>query len=121
MRGGILDVVLVRESTDAREAHVTVTDGIVPPDAYHPPLDIDIAIKVSRQSDRIEPSNIDSSRDWNFGKANRQTLYEMLSEVSWRELFELEDCDVCLTYFYDIIYNLFNSCVLLCVFFTPMT
>lgn len=111
MYGGMLDIVLVQENILAREIKVRVTEGIVPPDAYHPPLDINVGINISRLSDRIEPCNIDSRKDWNFKNCNFSLLYDTLSQVLWDELYELESVYESTEFFYNTLYKIFDACV----------
>lgn len=83
----------------------------MPPDTYHPPLDINIIVATRRRLDRLEPSNIDSNTDWNFKKGNYETLYDMISKVSWHDLYQLDDPFLSTKYFYDTLYHIFNVCI----------
>ncbi|KOB76632.1 hypothetical protein OBRU01_05434 [Operophtera brumata] len=105
--GGMLDIVLVQESSDVYEARVQAMDGLVKTDAPHPyPRH-----STAHQSDRIEPSNIDPCKDWNFKKGDYNLLYLLLSETSWHELFKSNDVQSSTEQFCDAIYNLFDICI----------
>lgn len=109
--GGILDVVLVRESNVVREVNVTATDGIVPPDAYHPPLDVVVKINVGCNSDALEPSNIDPAQDWNFNKCDYERLLSLLLECSWDAVLREKDVFTATDRLYSIVYGHFNDCM----------
>ena len=109
--GGMLDIVLIQENVDNISTSVSATEGIVKPDNYHPPLDIDIKIKNVHHSDVIEPSNIDVSKDWNFRKCKRDLLSDLLSENSWDKIVQTDDPCLATKYFYESIYSIFDKCV----------
>ena len=111
MYGGMLDVVLVQESASLHDVSVRAVEGLVPLDAYHPPLDIQVKLQLSEESERLEPSNVDRSRDWNFKKCNRDLLYGLLAEVSWDAVTSSNDVRTSTQVFYDIIYRLFDACI----------
>lgn len=109
--GGMLDVVLVQESEGTREVYVSATEGLVPPDTYHPPLDIEVGTDTAHYSDTIYPSNIDPARDWNFGKCDYELLFSLLSQQQWCDVLDASDVDSASQNFYDVIYNMFNQCM----------
>ncbi|CAH0727670.1 unnamed protein product, partial [Brenthis ino] len=90
--GSILDVVLVQEHV---ETIVSDTEGMVPPDLYHPPLNIKMNIRTAKHSDRLEPSNISNSKDWNFRKLDYETTpYSNVYGILGCSF----DCNRCTTY-----------------------
>ncbi|KAF9405624.1 hypothetical protein HW555_013728 [Spodoptera exigua] len=99
------------ESASLHDVLVTTVEGLVPPDAYHPPLDIQVKLQSSVKSERLEPSNVDRGRDWNFNKCNRSLLFELLSEVSWDAVLSLSVVRTSTRVFYDTIYRLFDACI----------
>ncbi|CAH0715914.1 unnamed protein product, partial [Brenthis ino] len=106
--GSILDVVLVQEHV---ETIVSDTEGMVPPDLYHPPLNIKMNIRTAKHSDRLEPSNISNSKDWNFRKLDYEQLLILMSMVSWDVLLTATDVQSAITCFYRIMYDLFDLCM----------
>lgn len=76
---GQLDVVLTQDSF--YNIRVSEIDGgglVLTRDLYHPPLNIEITYDPSQYcaaSPKIEPSNIDTQRDWSFSKGNYELLY----------------------------------------------
>lgn len=66
-----------------RDTIVTATEGIVYPDAYHHPLEIEVRVNTVHGCDLIEPSNVDVAWDWNFEKCNYDLLISLLSKQSW--------------------------------------
>ncbi|KAF9823335.1 hypothetical protein SFRURICE_012754, partial [Spodoptera frugiperda] len=112
MHGGMLDVVLVRESIGAPDIVVTETEGIVPLDAYHPALDIQVRVSSGNCSESIEPSNLDSLKDWNFSKCDFEHLYLLFSKQNiWDEVLLTKDVKEATLKFYNVIYDLFDMCV----------
>lgn len=110
--GGTLDVVLLREQI----SKVTEIDGngLVPHrDLYHPPLDITIPVinSIHRSSTDLDYSNVDTGRDWNFAKGDYLQLYQLVSEVPWQKLFEIQNVDGAVESFYESLYNIFDICV----------
>lgn len=106
LHGSMLDVVLVRESTEVLSIRVEAAEGV-----YHPPLDIGVGIVTFRRSDRIEPSNVDPSKDWNLKKSYHGFLFHKLSNISWRDLCKIDDVHQCTLYLYTTIYDVFDDCV----------
>ncbi|KAH9643547.1 hypothetical protein HF086_016754 [Spodoptera exigua] len=90
--GGMLDVVLVREGSHG--VCVSSADGIVQPDAYHPPMEVEVRIESAHCSDVIEPSNINPARDWNFNKCDYEQLYLLLSKISWDRVMQTSNVSV---------------------------
>uniref|UniRef100_A0A2A4K8A5 Uncharacterized protein n=1 Tax=Heliothis virescens TaxID=7102 RepID=A0A2A4K8A5_HELVI len=87
----MLDVILVRDGS--LDAVISSVDGIVPPDAYHPPLNVEIHVESAHESDAIEPSNINPDKDWNFKKCDLKQLYQSLSEISWESVLQCNDVE----------------------------
>lgn len=83
----------------------------MPIDAYHPPLDVQVRLQSSGHTDKIEPSNIDSSRDWNFKKCYQTQLLNLLSEASWGTVICSNDVRTSTQNFYNVVYSLFDTCV----------
>lgn len=106
----MLDVVLIRRCPSV-SVNVETTGEIVKIDPHHPPLDVNIKVACSRHSDRIEPSNIDPSKDWNFKKCDRNLVFDMLSEVSWDGFYGLNDICLSTDTFYNIVYQIFDACI----------
>lgn len=111
VNGGMLDIVLVQESENNLEASVIPMDGLVPPDAYHPPLDIVVKTFAVHYSHHIEPSNINHRKDWNFKKCDYKLLSGLLSEASWCEVLQSDDVQKSTDIFYKIIYDIFDICI----------
>ncbi|CAK1552189.1 unnamed protein product [Leptosia nina] len=109
--GRFLDVILTRESDEVRGITVMGTAGLVPPDFYHPPLNIEILFNFVRHSDSIAPSNIDSAKDWNFKKCDFQQLQRYLSQASWTNVLQASDVDKACEHFYSTLYDIFDLCV----------
>lgn len=115
VHGSRLDVVLVSE----RIADVMVSElagvGLVPRiDAYHPPLEISVPLHgcVSRPTlERLDPSNVDVCRDWNFAKGDFELMYKLVSEVSWQDVLSASDVDIAVDAFYNVLYGIFDHCV----------
>lgn len=116
VRGGKLDVVLVRECD---EPHVTVERdtalllGLVDKiDFYHPPLDITTRFCFRHAPDqRLPPSNVDISQDWNFRKIDTLHLKSLLAECSWSSVYECRDAQGAADIFYSLLHGVFNQCV----------
>lgn len=109
--GGMLDVVLVQESGEMREVYVTATEGLVSPDAYHPPLEIVVRIATAHHSDFLEPTNIRPSKDWNFRKCDYELLSSLLFENSWSKVLQANNVSDATNYFYEIIHSYFDQCM----------
>lgn len=113
--GGKLDVVLVSERIRGASVLEIEGGGLVPRrDAYHPPLEILLPIDktlVRPCSERIDPSNMDLRRDWQFAKGNYELLYKLVAETSWQEVLESEDIVTAVDIFYKIIYDIFDACI----------
>ena len=111
--GGKLDVILVTESIRGAKVLEIEGGGLVPHrDNYHPPLEIRLDIEVGvPEAVYMEPSNVDSGQDWHFAKGNYELLYQLLSEECWLDVLRASDVDTAITAFYNIIYDVFNSCI----------
>ncbi|XP_045773470.1 uncharacterized protein LOC123872917 isoform X2 [Maniola jurtina] len=109
--GSMLDVILVRVLAKNVTVSVNSSEGMVNPDAYHPPLDISFSFETQRPRDRMEPSNIGRARDWNFKKCNHEALSQLLCETSWSNVIDSTNVDTAVHYFYQTVYNLFDSCI----------
>ncbi|KAH9638826.1 hypothetical protein HF086_012779 [Spodoptera exigua] len=100
--------------TDSGEdlwASFTWQDSIVPPDAYHLPLEAEVSYESARCSNIMDPSNINPARDWNFNKCNHEQLYSLLSETSWDSVLLATNVPEAISAFYQIIYDIFNNCM----------
>lgn len=109
--GGMLDVVLVQDSDYVHHVSVTATEGLVPPDAYHPPLDIGVSIDTAHHSKILEPTNISPSLDWNFKKCDYNLLFSLLSANSWNAVLEANDVNSATDFLYDTVYKIFDDCM----------
>ncbi|KAF9797199.1 hypothetical protein SFRURICE_006181 [Spodoptera frugiperda] len=109
VHGGKLDVILVREGF--HEVFVSGVDGIVQPDAYHPPLDVEVRVESVLCSNVMDPSNINPARDWNFHKCDYVQLYSLLSETSWDSVLRAVSVADAVNAFYQIIYDTFDACM----------
>ncbi|XP_022818660.1 uncharacterized protein LOC111351123 [Spodoptera litura] len=109
VHGGKLDVILVREGF--HEVFVSGVDGIVQPDTYHPPLEVEVRIESVHCSNVMDPSNINPFRDWNFYKCNYEQLYLLLSETSWDPVLRAVSVADAVNAFYQIIYDTFDTCM----------
>ncbi|KAI8434804.1 hypothetical protein MSG28_003315 [Choristoneura fumiferana] len=76
-----------------------MSSGLVPKtDGFHPPLEISIPMDYAAQrlsTERLEPSNVDMQRDWNFSKGNYELLYELASvkdnpKAFWQHVHNLK-------------------------------
>lgn len=108
VHGGKLDVVLIQEGDKLYEVSVEATEGLVPIDLYHPPLDIVVKTTIPPRSSPLEPSNIDPATDYNFRKCDWISLYHLLSLVSWNSVLECTDVNAAVQNFYSILYNIFD-------------
>jgi hypothetical protein len=110
--GGKLDVVLVQQDCLANVLEIA-GDGLVPhADAYHPPLDILVKYhKISQSRPYLNPSNLDSSRDWNFAKADYDLLYEKLRYCDWSLVYQATEVDSAVAAFYKSLYSVFDVCI----------
>lgn len=109
--GGILDIVLAKESEGLRDVLVSSTEGIVPIDAYHPALDVEILVDVARSSDSIEPSNLNPTRDWNFRRCDPELLHICISNAFWDPVLLSDDVNLATEAFYAVIYEIFDNCL----------
>ncbi|KAF9794094.1 hypothetical protein SFRURICE_019873 [Spodoptera frugiperda] len=109
VHGGKLDVILVREGF--HEVFVSGIDGIVQPDAYHPPLDVEVRVESVLCSNVMDPSNINPARDWNFYKCDYVQLFSLLSETSWDSVLRAVSVADAVNAFYQIIYDTFDACM----------
>lgn len=110
--GGMLDVVLIQESDIFPEyTCVSETDGIVSPDAYHPPLTIEVRMRTSFHADLLEPSNINPCGDWNFKQCDFNQLFSLLSESAWDTVFQAKDVSSAAGNLYRVIYDIFDLCI----------
>jgi hypothetical protein len=92
---GILDLVL-----SSAPVQVSLADGLVNPDGFHPPLVIDFA-----NPDALECLRPNSERiRFNFRKTNYSLCKSRLSETDWSFLGEL-GCNDALQAFYNIIWQ----------------
>lgn len=113
--GGKLDVVLASERI--RGVHVSEIEGggLVPRrDAYHPPLEVSVPLHEDLRrsfTERIDPSNLNLQKDWNFAKGDYQLLYKLVSEVNWREELQAQDIDMAVDSFYKVLYSIFDVCI----------
>lgn len=110
MRGSKLDIVLAREGTEVNCEHVKGTE-LVPIDLYHPPLDIAITVTSPRDSEKLDPSNIDRSRDWNFIKGDYAHLSRLIRSAPWQDVLHCKDAPSAADAFYKIMYDLFDSSI----------
>lgn len=101
------DIVIVRESGAP----------LVPIDAYHPPLTVDVRMRLRsspRLSHALEVSQASTRTPrptrWNFNKADYLLLYDMIANIDWTYLYELELEDS-IGYFYDVLYSIIDKCV----------
>lgn len=110
--GSKLDVVLVSAGTKSvtvvGNADETLVDKI---DKYHPPLDINIFIAGIGRSNLPEPSNIDSRTDWNYSRADFDTLYELIVKIDWNFVLKENDVDKAVKVLYDLLYACIDLCV----------
>ncbi|VVC89749.1 unnamed protein product [Leptidea sinapis] len=111
MFGGLLDVILVRESDVCGEVRVITAEGIVLPDAYHPPLEIEVRLDTCRRSDFLEPSNINPCRDWNFGRCDYELFSALIEANSWRAVLQAHTVRDATENFYKSVYNIFAQCM----------
>lgn len=112
--GGKLDVVLVQQDCLLVSVHEMTGDGLVPrADAYHPPLDILIENNTSRarKTSQLNASNLDTSRDWNFTKADYHLLYQKLRYSDWSLVYQATNVDSAVEAFYNILYSIFDECI----------
>lgn len=111
--GGKLDVVLVSECFSGTKVNEMESVGLVSRrDAYHPPLEVSVDYNRRRlPADRIDPSNVDLRRDWNFGKGNYEFLCHLIKDVSWREVLDAAHINSAVENFYDIVYSIFDMSI----------
>lgn len=110
--GGKLDVVLTLECVDAITVSNAENGGIVRVDPYHPPLDIEIHYSFTkRPTESLQPSNIDSTRDWNFKKDDYPFISCALCDTDWTPVLGSSDVKDATRNFYRIVYDIFDRLV----------
>lgn len=110
-KGSKLDIVLVSECVGAVRV-CTACEGLVErADVYHPPLDISMTFDYAVRAEPIEPSNINSTTDWNFNKANFPMLYEMITDLNWGRVLDESCVNKAVAQLYNLLYNCFDLCV----------
>jgi hypothetical protein len=110
-KGSKLDVVLVSECADAVRV-CTACEGLVDrADVYHPPLDISITVSRPGRAVALDPSNIKSATDWNFGKANFSLLYELISKIDWTPVLAERCVNRAVEQLYCLLYGCFDEAV----------
>lgn len=111
-----LDLVLSGRSNVTVEAE---REGLQPVDAYHPPLAVVVGVSAAAVLSSSPPSTSLSStherrvlfEQWNFAKADYSYLYYLISTVDWNDIYNIEDPDLALNFFYDKITDAFNTCI----------
>lgn len=109
VNGGMLNVVLEKERDNVSDVRVSATDGMVTPDKYQPPVDIEVGIETVYYADSLDPTNINPSKDWDFNKCNFNRLLALLSP-SWYSVLKPKDVATATDHFYNAIYNCFDEC-----------
>lgn len=103
-KSGILDFVLrVKDCSVSRSE-----DILMALNEYHPPLTImfSVVIRVSSAGHRRN-----SKLSYNFRRADLRILYHQLSLVDWSFLSNHYDINSACEEFYEVIYEIFDSCV----------
>jgi hypothetical protein len=89
--GGKLDIVLTRECVDTVKVMNSEFGGIVRVDPYHPPLDIEAIFKGNTRNERLQPSNINGLKDWNFNKVDFASLSNCIGNVDWSVVLQSDN------------------------------
>lgn len=106
--GRTLDLILVTEPL-GEIALERAIDVITTPDVYHPPIEIQIQRYFRPKCKPL--SEVSSSNEWNFYKADFQTLYVKLALIDWKPLLTINDANQAVTKFYDLVNICIDSCV----------
>ncbi|KAJ8723659.1 hypothetical protein PYW07_007639 [Mythimna separata] len=86
---------------------------LVPVDAYHPPLDVTVSLRVRqrlRAGSSPPTTGTPEPTGWNFNKADFPLLYSSIAAVDWDPMYNL-DLQTSLNYFYDHINTILDDCV----------
>lgn len=104
--GSKLDLVL--SDVDSDRISVQISDNpLVPIDSYHPALEISVSFsRCPVQGPQL--FNISGPMEWNWRKADYQSLYTALKNLDWANIFEVDDVNVAVTMFYSKIYSLID-------------
>ncbi|CAG9124584.1 unnamed protein product [Plutella xylostella] len=113
MRDGMLDVVLTSPELSGAAVVRAVPPGaeLTKIDPYHPPLDVKVTYAFTKQDTVLPPSNINTSRDWNFAKADFLGVYQFINNIDWTPLYALSTVNAALDFFYNKIYDVFDQCI----------
>lgn len=109
--GSKLDVVVVSDSLQVVSVLLGDQSLVHNIDKYHPPLDICIETARPVEDATLEPSNIDSSTDWNFSKADFPKLYELVEKINWDTVLSEKDVDRATERMYNLLYECFDLCI----------
>lgn len=100
--GGILDLVL----SGLGPQSVSVTgevEALVPPDAYHPPLEATIALRRGKYEHLPSPPQPESVRvnpAWNFRRVDFGALYSAIENIDWSDVLSIQCVDSAAEMFY---------------------
>lgn len=86
-------------------------EQLVKVDGHHPPLMVDIRYSFSKQVRRLDPSNISAEMDWNFRKGDFFALYNIIKNTNWNHIYNFNDVNNALNFFYNSIYDAFDLCI----------
>lgn len=102
----LLDLIISNVSCDVS---VEAADSpLIPVDPYHPPLSIDLNI-LSPTPTSAFPSN--TNLRYNFRRADMELLCDNIDSADWSVLESLDNVDVALDRFYEVLQNIFEACV----------
>lgn len=100
-----LDLVISSRTTQlsvSRHLHPLVTE-----DSYHPCLSIDCSFEA--EETLVFKSN--NKPRYNFRRADYPGMYQALASENWDDLYKIADANDACSYFYDIIYSIFDTFV----------
>ncbi|KAH9636137.1 hypothetical protein HF086_007089, partial [Spodoptera exigua] len=104
--GCILDLVLT--TLDSKSINVTSdVEPLVSIDAYHPPLEIVLALPRGNIVDNPLIPSQDLNAEWDFHKADFQGLYPDIINIDWTDLLQEKDVNLAV----DILYSKLNHVI----------
>lgn len=99
---GLLDLVLSGLSEPRVRVERAAT-ALVPPDGYHPPLEVALALPRTRADavpGPMQSHNVSPIPEWNFRKADFSALYASMARIDWGLVLNSDNVDVATEAFY---------------------
>lgn len=113
VNGRMLDVVLASsEMVSALSVRsAKPEEELVNVDVHHPPLVVRAQYDFTTKATRADPSNVESSRDWNFPRADFYSLYCLIVNCDWSGIYACNTVDDVVSKLNDTLYNIFDHCI----------